>query len=94
MALENPRNGKSGGSCQVLKVDLDQLYALGGISECEGLTTTEWGEQLNLGVLATRKVIKAAVQAGVLIRGDRWVKADWDGKARKYSVYFLAKKGT
>lgn len=53
----------------------------------EGFTVAEWSEALGWGYSRTQRVIKDAVRSGVMVRGQRFVAADWDGRSRSYTVY-------
>ena len=55
----------------------------------EGLTTTEIGILLNISLIKTQKLLREGVRAGTILVKDRYVKRDWDGRARHYKVYAL-----
>lgn len=53
----------------------------------EGFTVAEWADRLGWGKHRAQAFIKSAVKSGKMVRGQRFVPQDWDGRSRYYKVY-------
>lgn len=53
----------------------------------EGMTIDEWVEVLKGGRASVQGFIRGEVRAGRMLRGQRYIAKDWDGRARTYQVY-------
>ncbi len=77
----------------MIKIDewLKEFERLHEKNSDEGYTRLELQDLLNIGASRCLKLIKQGVIAGKISLGKRYVEQDWDGRARVYVVYKLAR---
>lgn len=71
--------------------ELERLQQSSGNDE--GFTGPELREMLKIGEKKFFRLLRAGVQAGKILVGQREVMKDWDGRHRVYTVYRLPTKG-
>jgi len=55
----------------------------------QGYTVEEWQRMADMSYAKTKRIIKHSVRTGTMVRGNRYIEKDWDGRTRVVSVYAL-----